>query len=51
MNYSAKPNVLKKPYMNNIIPYREKVSVELVVVVVEGITAELTVTIVILPIK
>ncbi|MRS08665.1 hypothetical protein, partial [Bacillus anthracis] len=24
MNYSAKPNVLKKPYTNNIIPYREK---------------------------
>ena len=51
MNYSAKPNVLKKPYTNNIIPYREKMSVELVAVVVEGITVELTVTIVILPIK
>lgn len=24
MNYSAKPNVLKKSYTNNIIPYREK---------------------------
>ncbi|MES5866192.1 hypothetical protein [Bacillus cereus group sp. RP32] len=24
MNYSAKPNVMKKPYANNIIPYREK---------------------------
>ncbi len=24
MNYTAKPNVMKKPYANNIIPYREK---------------------------
>ncbi|HDR7794436.1 TPA: hypothetical protein QCY19_003071 [Bacillus luti] len=24
MNYTAKPNVMKKPYTNNIIPYREK---------------------------
>ncbi|MGE6539176.1 hypothetical protein [Bacillus luti] len=24
MNYTAKPNVMKKPYTNNLIPYREK---------------------------
>ncbi|PHG47119.1 hypothetical protein [Bacillus wiedmannii] len=24
MNYTAKPNIMKKPYANNIIPYREK---------------------------
>ncbi|MGU3371687.1 hypothetical protein [Bacillus mycoides] len=24
MNYTAKPNVMKKPYTNNVIPYREK---------------------------
>ncbi|MGA5660759.1 hypothetical protein ACPCZR_14405 [Bacillus bombysepticus] len=24
MNYTAKPNLMKKPYANNVIPYREK---------------------------
>ena len=24
MNYTVKPNIMKKPYANNIIPYREK---------------------------
>ncbi|MCU5582342.1 hypothetical protein OCF65_18040 [Bacillus toyonensis] len=24
MNYTAKPNVMKKPYTNNVLPYREK---------------------------
>lgn len=51
MNYAVKPNIMKKPYANNIIPYREKTKVELEAAVVAGITAELTVTIVILPIK
>lgn len=51
MNYTAKPNIMKKPYANNIIPYREKTKVELEAAVAEGITAELTVTIINLPIK
>lgn len=51
MNYTAKPNIMKKPYANNVIPYREKTKVELVEAVVEGITAELTVTIITRPIK
>ncbi|WP_433774179.1 hypothetical protein [Bacillus wiedmannii] len=24
MNYTAKPNVMKKPYINNVVPYREQ---------------------------
>ena len=51
MNYTVKPNIMKKPYANNIIPYREKTKVELEAAVVAGITAELTVTIINLPIK
>ena len=50
MNYTAKPNLMKKPYANNVIPYREKMSVEQVAVVAVVILVVLTVTI-ILPIK